>query len=77
MRKKTRGTGTAIVTPFTAGGEIDYEATRSLLDYQLSGGVEMIVALGSTGENPTITAAERTKFIRFVVEYVHERALVG
>ena len=35
--KKIRGTGTAIVTPFSANGEIDYEATRSLLDYQLSG----------------------------------------
>ncbi len=74
--KKIRGTGTAIVTPFSANGEIDYEATRSLLDYQLSGGVEMIVPLGSTGENPTITAAERTKFFRFVIEYVDNRALV-
>ena len=74
--KKIRGTGTAIVTPFTANGEIDYEATRGLLDYQLSGGVEMIVPLGSTGENPTISAAERTKFIRFVIEYVDQRALV-
>ncbi|MFI5263011.1 MAG: 4-hydroxy-tetrahydrodipicolinate synthase [Candidatus Kapaibacterium sp.] len=74
--KKIRGTGTAIVTPFTAGGEIDYEATRNLLDYQISGGVEMIVPLGSTGENPTVTATERTKFFRYVIEYVGGRALV-
>ncbi|MEP7233732.1 MAG: 4-hydroxy-tetrahydrodipicolinate synthase [Ignavibacteriota bacterium] len=74
--KKIRGTGTAIVTPFTSSGEIDYEAMRGLLDYQLSGGVEMIVPLGSTGENPTVSTEERTKFVRFVIEYVDQRALV-
>lgn len=76
MDKKIRGTGTAIVTPFTAHGEIDYEATRRLLDYQLSGGVEMIVPLGSTGENPTVTLHERTKFFRYVIDYVAGRAIV-
>jgi 4-hydroxy-tetrahydrodipicolinate synthase len=74
--KKIRGTGTAIVTPFTASGEIDYEATRRLLDYQLTGGVEMIVPLGSTGENPTVNNQERTKFFRFVIEYIDDRAVV-
>ncbi|MEI8134080.1 MAG: 4-hydroxy-tetrahydrodipicolinate synthase [bacterium] len=74
--KKIRGTGTAIVTPFQANGEIDYDATRRLLDYQLSGGVEMIVPLGSTGENPTITNAERSKFLHFVIEYVNGRAVI-
>ena len=45
-KKKIRGTGTAIVTPFTAHGEIDYEATRGLLDYQLSGGVDFLMRKG-------------------------------
>jgi len=76
MKKRIRGTGTAIVTPFTNNGEIDYDATARLLDYQLSGGVEMIVPLGSTGENPTISSQERTKFIRYVIEYVDGRAAV-
>lgn len=71
-----RGTGTAIVTPFTAHGEIDYTATVRLLDYQLSGGVEMIVPLGSTGENPTVTLSERTKFLRYVIDYVAGRVVV-
>lgn len=74
--KKIRGTGTAIVTPFTSSGEIDYDATARFLDYQLSGGVEMIVPLGSTGENPTVNAQERTKFFRYVIEYVAGRAVV-
>ncbi|MDP4229765.1 MAG: 4-hydroxy-tetrahydrodipicolinate synthase [Bacteroidota bacterium] len=76
MHKLIRGTGTAIVTPFLANGEIDYEATRRLLDYQIAGGVEMIVPLGSTGENPTVTSQERSKFLRFVIEYVAGRALI-
>ncbi len=74
--KKIRGTGTAIVTPFNSAGDIDYDATDSLLDYQISGGVEMIIPLGSTGENPTITPEERTKFFRHVIEYVDGRAFV-
>src|SRR5947209_15348745 len=74
--KKIRGTGTAIVTPFNLSGEIDYDATRRLLDYQLTGGVEMIVPLGSTGENPTITGQERTRFFEFVISYVNGRAVI-
>src|SRR6516164_9369590 len=74
--KQLRGTGTAIVTPFTMSGEIDYEATKNLLEYQLDGGVEMIVPLGSTGENPTITAEERRRFLEFVIETIDGRALV-
>ena len=76
IEKKIRGTGTAIVTPFTKNGDIDYTATEKLLGYQIQGGVEMIVPLGSTGENPTISAEERTEFLRFVIEFVDRRALV-
>ena len=76
MRGSLRGTGTAIVTPFNADGSIDYAALTRLLDYQLEGGVEMIVPLGSTGENPTVTREERSEFLRRVIEHVNRRALV-
>jgi 4-hydroxy-tetrahydrodipicolinate synthase len=76
MEKKFRGTGTAIVTPFGPGGAIDYPALEALLDMQLRGNVEMIVPLGSTGENPTITREERTEYLRFVIEFVDKRALI-
>ncbi|HYM19432.1 MAG TPA: 4-hydroxy-tetrahydrodipicolinate synthase [Candidatus Kapabacteria bacterium] len=76
METKLRGTGTAIVTPFNVSGEIDYEATKRLIEYQLDGGVEMIVPLGSTGENPTITAEERRKFLSYVIECIDGRAIV-
>jgi 4-hydroxy-tetrahydrodipicolinate synthase len=76
MHTLLRGTGTALVTPFTKEGAIDYEALRRLIDHQLDGNVEMFVPLGSTGENPTITHDERIKIIRSIVEYVDHRAIV-
>jgi 4-hydroxy-tetrahydrodipicolinate synthase len=76
MKGALQGTGTAIVTPFNADGSIDYAAVDRLLDHQLEGGVEMIVPLGSTGENPTITREERTEFLRHVIEYVDRKAIV-
>ena len=76
MEKQIRGTGTAIVTPFRDDGSIDYDATRRLLDHQIDGGVEMIVPLGTTGENPTITNEERLSFLRMVIEYVNGRAVI-
>lgn len=76
MSKVIKGTGTALVTPFTASGEVDYDSYKRLIELQLAGGVEMLIPLGSTGENPTITHEERLKIIRFVIEYVEGRALI-
>ncbi len=71
-----RGTGTALATPFNADGSIDFESFARLVDTQIEGGVEMLVPLGSTGENPTITPRERAEIIRWVVEYTDHRAIV-
>jgi 4-hydroxy-tetrahydrodipicolinate synthase len=76
MHHKLRGTGTAIVTPFNADGSVDFESLARLVDHQLDGGVEMLVPLGSTGENPTITAPERREIFRWIVEYVDHRAVI-
>ncbi len=76
MQQMLRGTGTALATPFHADGSIDFESFRRLVDHQLDGGVEMLVPLGSTGENPTITPRERHEIIRWIVEYVDHRAIV-
>jgi 4-hydroxy-tetrahydrodipicolinate synthase len=76
MQQMLRGTGTALATPFHADGSIDFESFRRLVDHQLDGGVEMLVPLGSTGENPTITPKERHEIIRWLVEYVDHRAIV-
>jgi len=58
-----RGTAPALVTPFTTDGELDLPAFRRLIDDQILGGVEGLVVLGTTGENPTITHAERRALV--------------
>lgn len=58
-----RGTAPALVTPFTEDGRIDEAALRRLIDVQIDGGVEALVVLGTTGENPTVTAEERRRVV--------------
>jgi len=76
MQQMLRGTETAIVTPFNADGSIDFESFKRLVDLQIEGGVEMLVPLGSTGENPTIAPQERHEIFRWMVEYVDHRAII-
>ena len=71
-----RGTGTAIVTPFTADGRLDYDAFRRLIEFQIRGGVEAIVVLGTTGENPTIEDDERDRLVETAIEATAGRARV-
>lgn len=58
------GTGTALVTPFNESG-VDYTALERLIEMQINGGVDFLVVLGTTGEAPTVSAAERRKIINF------------
>lgn len=61
------GTGTALVTPFSENG-VDYGAFGRLIDTQISGGVDFLVVLGTTGEAPTVTASERRELISFALD---------
>lgn len=63
-----RGVGTAIITPFTKDYEIDYKALKRFLDFQLEGGIQAVVVLGTTGEAPAIEFDEREALINAVVE---------
>lgn len=71
-----RGTGTALVTPFTPDGALDEAAFRRLIDFQLEGPVEALVVLGTTGENPTITHDERRRLIDLALEQANGRTAV-
>ena len=71
-----RGTAPALVTPFTADNQIDYDALRRLIDFQIDGGVSALVLLGTTGENPTITGDERRKIVDVAIEYTRKRVPV-
>lgn len=68
-----RGLGTALVTPFTAEGRVDFEALGKLLDMQLGGAVDYIVVLGTTGEAATLCETERLAVREFIVRKVAGR----
>jgi 4-hydroxy-tetrahydrodipicolinate synthase len=70
-----KGTFTAIVTPFK-DGRVDEAAFRKLIDFQIEGGVEGIVPVGTTGESPTLGRKEHLEVIRMAVEQVAGRILV-
>jgi len=62
-----RGTYTALVTPFR-DGEIDVPALEALIEGQIADAVSGVIAVGTTGESPTLSAAEREQVIRIAVE---------
>jgi len=62
-----RGTGVAIITPFKLVDTIDYSAYDRILNHVIDGGVDYIVALGTTGEAPTLSKQEKHAFIGFTV----------
>ncbi|WP_461247555.1 dihydrodipicolinate synthase family protein, partial [Treponema sp. R6D11] len=63
-----RGAYTALVTPMTQSGEIDYEGFRKLIQFQITEGIDGIVPLGTTGENPTLDEDEEDKLIEIAVK---------
>lgn len=81
-----RGTAPALVTPFADGGDLDLNAFRRLIDFQIEGspgldgtaydGVEALVVLGTTGENPTVTDDERRQLVETALEHTAGRVPV-
>jgi len=71
-----RGCATALVTPFTADGAIDEAALTRLIEYQLSGGVKLLVPCGTTGESATMTEEEDQRVIKRTIELARGRAHV-
>lgn len=71
--KELRGLGTALITPFKADKSVDYEALARLLDTQLTGSVDYIVVLGTTGEAATMTEDEKREVRTFIRKYVNGR----
>ena len=76
-RPTLQGAFTALVTPFTADGSLDEEALRRLVRWQVLAGIDGLVPVGTTGEAPTLTPAERDRVIAITVETVAERASRG
>ena len=67
---------TAMVTPFDQDGEIDFNATRDLVNYLLANGTDGLVVCGTTGESPTLSTEEKVALFKFVVEVADGRVPV-
>ena len=68
MRRPFTGVGTALVTPFTRSGDLDDAAVRRLARRQIDAGVHFLCPCGTTGENPTLSAAERLRIVEILVD---------
>lgn len=67
LSNKLVGMGVALVTPFNENFGVDYEALERLVEFQIKNGTDYLVVLGTTGENPTLTQAEKNKIVETVV----------
>lgn len=70
---KFYGTGVAIVTPFQADGQVDYNGLTNVINHLINGGVEYLVSLGTTGENATLSQEEKQKIWIHTAEVVAGR----
>lgn len=70
------GAYTAIVTPFTRAGAVDYERLKELIEFQIAGGVEGLVPVGTTGESPTLDYKEHERVIEVAIEAARGRARI-
>jgi 4-hydroxy-tetrahydrodipicolinate synthase len=71
-----KGAGVAIVTPFTANNEVDYDKLGELIEFQIADGTDAIVICGTTGEASTLTHEEHLECIRYAVEKAAKRVPV-
>ena len=67
------GAGVALITPFKENGEVNYEKLEELVEEQIAGGTDAIIACGTTGEASTMSHEEHLDVIRFVCEKVKGR----
>jgi len=67
-RPLLRGAFTALVTPFTADGDLDESAFRRLVRWQILAGIDGLVPCGTTGGSPPLNESERERLIAAPVE---------
>ena len=70
------GTGVALITPFRADKSVDYPALGRMIDHVITGGVDYIVCLGTTGEAITLSSQECREILDFTIRQVDERVSV-
>jgi len=70
MSRYFKGAGVALITPFTTNDQVDYKALETIIENQVKGGIDYLVALGTTAETATLSTDEKAH----VVELVKEKA---
>ncbi len=73
MKQQFRGTGVAVVTPFLSDGKVDFDALEKILEFQILGGVDYLVSLGTTGEAITLSSDECLSVLNFTKKIVRKR----
>lgn len=76
MNNIFHGLGIALVTPFKPNGEVDYEALRRLIDYQLDNGADFFAILATTSESPCLSAEEKETIAHTIIDHVAGRARI-
>lgn len=67
---------TAMVTPFDRDGEVDFNATRNLVNHLIDNGTEALIVAGTTGESPTLSDEEKLALFKYVLKVVKGRVPV-
>jgi len=73
MQQQFKGTGVAVVTPFNTNGEIDFPALGNIIEHLIDGGIDYLVALGTTGESVTLSVEEQILVIHYFIDKLQNR----
>src|SRR5437870_6209802 len=75
-KKRFQGTGTAMITPLKSVGSVDEKTLRRFVDFQIDGGIDMLLPCGTTGEGATLDADETDRVVQIVIEQAKRRVPV-
>jgi len=76
LQNKLRGTGAALITPFTSNGDIDFDALEKVINHVIDGGVEYVITLGTTGETPALDKFEKIDLLKLTCRIIDDRVPV-
>src|SRR6478672_620019 len=76
LRAKLKGTGVALITPFSSDNSVDFDALARLINFQMENGVNYFVTLGTTGETPVLTKKEKKEIVEFTYKTVNGKVPV-
>ena len=68
MSQHFTGAGVALITPFTKNNQVDYKALETIIENQVTGGMDYLVALGTTAETATLTTDEKSNVVELIKE---------